>query len=158
KITDIDEAIDKAQEYKAKGIAKSIGVLCNAVHLLERLLERNIIPDTLTDQTSAHDPLIGYWPHEISYEQAKILREQNPLQYTDYAYRSMYKHVQLMVQLMDKGAITFDYGNNIRARAQEYQMSRESGVNSQEPRRSEAGLGADRKRLHQESGKVIDCF
>src|SRR5579871_4468604 len=122
KFLDIDKAIDKAQEYKAQGVAKSIGVLCNAVHLLERLLERNIIPDTLTDQTSAHDPLIGYWPHEISYEQAKILREKNPEQYLDYSYRSMFRHVQLMVQLMDKGAITFDYGNNIRARAQEYQQ------------------------------------
>ncbi|MGN6399774.1 MAG: urocanate hydratase [Flavisolibacter sp.] len=120
KITDIDEAINKAQAYKAQGISKSIGVLCNAVDLLERLLERNIIPDTLTDQTSAHDPLIGYWPHEISYEQAKVLREENPEQYIEYAYRSMYRHVDLMLQLMDKGAITFDYGNNIRARAQEY--------------------------------------
>ena len=119
KFTDIDEAIDKALEYKTKGIAKSIGVLCNAVHLLERLVERNIIPDTLTDQTSAHDPLIGYWPHEISYEQAKILREQNPQQYIEYAYQSIHRHVYLMLQLMDKGAVTFDYGNNIRARAQE---------------------------------------
>jgi urocanate hydratase len=121
KYLDIDEAIDKAMEAKIKGEAKSIAVQCNAVHLLERLLDRNVIPDTLTDQTSAHDPLIGYWPHEISYEQAKILREQNPQQYIDYAYRSMYLHVQLMLQLMDKGAITFDYGNNIRARAQEYE-------------------------------------
>ncbi len=118
---DIDDAIDKAQEYKMHGKAISIGVVCNAVHLLERLLKRNIIPDTLTDQTSAHDPLIGYWPHEISYGQATILREQNPQQYIDYAYQSMYQHVQLMIQLMDKGAITFDYGNNIRARAHEYE-------------------------------------
>src|SRR5213075_2613579 len=108
---DIDEAIDKAQEARIKGIPMSIGVRCNAVHLLERLLERNVIPDTLTDQTSAHDPLIGYWPHEISYEQAKILREQNPKQYIDYAYNSMYRHVELMLELQDKGAITFDYGN-----------------------------------------------
>ncbi|MBS1936123.1 MAG: urocanate hydratase, partial [Bacteroidetes bacterium] len=121
KFSDIDEAIDQGLRYKAEGVGKSIGVLCNAVHLLERLLERNIIPDTLTDQTSAHDPLIGYWPHEISYEQAKILREKNPQQYIEYAYHSMYRHVHLMVQLMDKGAITFDYGNNIRARAQEYE-------------------------------------
>jgi urocanate hydratase len=120
KYTDIDEAIDKAQGYKAQGIAKSIGVCCNAVHLLQRLIERNIIPDTLTDQTSAHDP-ISYWPHEISYEQAKVLREKNPEQYIDYAYRSMYTHVQLMLQLMDKGAVTFDYGNNLRARAVEYE-------------------------------------
>ncbi len=126
KYTDIDEAIDKAQAYKTQGTGRSIGVLCNAVHLLERLIERNIVPDTLTDQTSAHDPLIGYWPHEISYEQAKILREQNPQQYMDYAYRSMYRHVQLMIELRDKGAVTFDYGNNIRARALEYE-SQHSG-------------------------------
>jgi urocanate hydratase len=119
KFTDIDGAIDQGLRYKAEGIAKSIGVLCNAVHLLERLLERNIIPDTLTDQTSAHDP-ISYWPHEISYEQAKVLRDQNPQQYIEYAYNSMYRHANLMLQLMDKGAITFDYGNNIRARAEEY--------------------------------------
>ena len=131
KITDIDEAINKAQTYKAQGISKSIGVLCNAVDLLERLVERNIVPDTLTDQTSAHDPLIGYWPHEISYEQAKILREENPEQYIEYAYRSMYRHVDLMLQLMDKGAITFDYGNNIRARAQEYIERNNSPFSSQ---------------------------
>ena len=121
KFTDIDKAIERALEAKQKGQAISIGVLCNAVHLLERLLEKNVIPDTLTDQTSAHDPLIGYWPHEISYEAAKVLREDNPDQYIDYAYHSMYLHVQLMLQLMDKGAITFDYGNNIRARAKEYE-------------------------------------
>lgn len=119
KMTSIDAAIDRAVQAKEKGEILSIGVLCNAVHLLQRLIERNIIPDTLTDQTSAHDPLIGYWPHEISYEQAKILREQNPDQYTAYAYNSMYRHVQLMLELQQKGAITFDYGNNIRARAQE---------------------------------------
>src|SRR5215831_230029 len=119
KITNIDAAIDRAIEAKKKGEVISIGVLCNAVHLLERLAERNIIPDTLTDQTSAHDPLIGYWPHTISYEQAKVLREQNPRQYIDYAYNSMYRHVQLMIELQNRGAITFDYGNNIRARAQE---------------------------------------
>lgn len=121
KYVDLDEAINQALRYKKSGTGKSIGVLCNAVHLLQRLIERNIVPDTLTDQTSAHDPLIGYWPHEISYEQAKILREKNPSQYIEYAYRSMYLHVQLMLQLMDKGAITFDYGNNIRARALEFE-------------------------------------
>jgi urocanate hydratase len=119
KIIDIDEAIDRAQEYKAQNKTISIGVLCNAVHLLERLVERNSIPDTLTDQTSAHDPLIGYWPHEISYEQAKILREENSEQYIEYAYNSMYRHVQLMLELQKRGAVTFDYGNNIRARAKE---------------------------------------
>jgi len=124
KFTDIDEAITRAQELTVKGEGRSIGVLCNAVHLLERLLERNVIPHTLTDQTSAHDPLIGYWPHELSYEQAKILREADPETYIANAYNSMHKHVQLMLQLMDKGAITFDYGNNIRARAHEHEQKR----------------------------------
>jgi urocanate hydratase len=119
KIIDIDEAIDKALLYKKEGRAISIGVLCNAVHLLQRLNERGIIPDTLTDQTSAHDPLIGYWPHSISYEQAKVLRETNPTQYVELAYESMKLHVELMLELQKKGAITFDYGNNIRARALE---------------------------------------
>ncbi|MGZ3908841.1 MAG: urocanate hydratase [Flavisolibacter sp.] len=119
KVLDIDEAIDKAEEYRHAGIAKSIGVVCNAVHLLERLVDRNIVPDTLTDQTSAHDPLIGYWPHEISYEQARLLRNENPEQYLEYAYRSMYRHVQLMLSLQERGAVVFDYGNNIRARAKE---------------------------------------
>lgn len=122
-IEDIDEAIDRAVEAKKNGEALSIGVVCNAVHLLERLIERNIIPDTLTDQTSAHDPLIGYWPHEVSPEQAKLLREQNPQQYVTLAYNSMYRHVELMLELQKLGAVTFDYGNNIRARAQEKGLS-----------------------------------
>lgn len=125
KYINVDHAIDAALAYKEKGSAKSIGVLCNAITLLERLLQRNIIPDTLTDQTSAHDPLIGYWPHELSYEEADRLREEDPKKYTEYSYRSMYHHVSLMVELMNKGAITFDYGNNIRARAQEYQQQYE---------------------------------
>ena len=118
-IEDIDAAIDRAMEARSKGEVLSIGVLCNAVDLLQRLIDRNITPDTLTDQTSAHDPLIGYWPHEISYEQAKVLRTENPDQYIEYAYRSMYRHVELMLELQKRGAITFDYGNNIRARAKE---------------------------------------
>ncbi|PWT71930.1 MAG: urocanate hydratase [Bacteroidetes bacterium] len=119
KVLDIDEAIDLALDAKKRGVAYSIGVLCNAVHLLQRLIERKIVPDTLTDQTSAHDPLIGYWPHEISLSQAKILREKNPDQYIEYAYQSMYRHVQLMLELQGMGAVVFDYGNNIRARAKE---------------------------------------
>ena len=133
KFTDIDKAIDQAVRYKAEGIGKSIGVLCNAVHLLQRMIERNIIPDTLTDQTSAHDPLIGYVPHCLNNEQANLLRVSNPELYLDLSYNSMYLHVQLMLQLMDKGAITFDYGNNIRARAKEYE-DRKSG--SQEVRKT----------------------
>ncbi len=115
----IDEAIDRAMDAKAKGEALSIGVLCNAVTLLQRLLERNITVDVLTDQTSAHDPLIGYVPHTLTNEAANALRENDPKQYIELSYDSMKLHVELMLELQKKGAITFDYGNNLRARAQE---------------------------------------
>jgi urocanate hydratase len=121
KYIDIDEAINQSIKYKAEGKAKSIGIRCNAIQLLQKLIERNVIPDTLTDQTSAHDPLIGYIPHTLTNEQANVLRQQNANEYISRSYESMYLHVQLMLQLMDKGAVTFDYGNNIRARALEYE-------------------------------------
>ena len=118
----IDDAIDRALEAKQNGEAISIAVLTNAVCLLERLIERNIVPDTLTDQTSAHDPLIGYIPHTINNTHATIMRQENPERYLELAYQSMHHHVALMVELQARGAITFDYGNNIRARANEYQI------------------------------------
>ncbi len=120
KYASIDEAIDRAVAARSNNETLSIGVLCNAVHLLERLLARDIPVDVLTDQTSAHDPLIGYVPHTLSNEEANVLREQNPEQYIQLSYDSMKLHVQLMLQLQAKGAITFDYGNNIRARALEH--------------------------------------
>ena len=116
---DLDEAIESALRYKQEGKAISIGVLANAIDLLERLLQKGIIPDTLTDQTSAHDPLIGYTPQGLSNEEAQVLRDSNPEEYIRLSYASMRKHVELMLELQKKGAITFDYGNNIRARAQE---------------------------------------
>ncbi len=119
KFLNIDEAIDKSLQYKAEGKAASIGVLCNAVNLLERLIERKIVPDTLTDQTSAHDPLIGYIPHHLTNEEANVLRQENPDEYINLSYDSMRKHVELMLELQKMGAVTFDYGNNIRARAKE---------------------------------------
>ena len=115
----IDAAIDRALELRKLGEKRSIGVHCNIVDLLERMLERNITPDILTDQTSAHDPIIGYFPHEISVEQANILRTENPEQYLEMAYRSIVRHVELMIELQKRGAITFDYGNNLRGRAAE---------------------------------------
>jgi urocanate hydratase len=121
KYSSIDHAINAAMHYRREGIAKSIGVVCSAVHLLDHLLSRDIIPDTLTDQTSAHDPLVGYVPHTLSNEQANVLRESNPDEYLRLSYESMHLHVQLMMELQRKGAITFDYGNNIRARAIEFE-------------------------------------
>ena len=119
KFSDIDEAIDRALAAKAAGERLSIGVHCNAIHLLKRLIERDVAIDVLTDQTSAHDPLIGYIPHTLSNEQANELRSSNKEQYLNMSYASMKLHVELMLQLQKKGAVTFDYGNNLRARAQE---------------------------------------
>ncbi|MCC6761188.1 MAG: urocanate hydratase [Chitinophagaceae bacterium] len=131
KYTSIDHAINAALHYRREGIAKSIGVLCNAVHLLDHLLSRDIVPDTLTDQTSAHDPLIGYAPHTLSIEEANALRQSNPEVYLSRSYESMHLHVQLMMALQQKGAITFDYGNNLRARALEQEKNH--GNHSQFP-------------------------
>lgn len=119
KFLDIDKSIDRALEAKSKKQNISIGVLCNAVDLLQRLIDRNIIPDTLTDQTSAHDPLIGYFPEGLSVEQAKVLRETNPEDYINRALDTMAKHVNLMLELQKKGSVTFDYGNNLRGQAKD---------------------------------------
>lgn len=115
----IDEAIDWALEAKRNQKATSIGVLCNAVELLERLIERNITPDTLTDQTSAHDALVGYFPQGLTVEQAKVLREENPEEYISRSLDTMAVHVKQMLELQKRGAITFDYGNNLRGQAKD---------------------------------------
>jgi urocanate hydratase len=116
---DIDEAVDRALEAKANGEAVSIGVLCNAVDLLQRLIDRNVIPDTLTDQTSAHDELIGYFPEGMGVEEARILRENNPEEYKKLSLDTMAHHIRLMLELQKLGAITFDYGNNLRGQAKD---------------------------------------
>jgi urocanate hydratase len=115
----IDEGINRAWQAKQEGKALSIGVVCNAVDLLEKLVERNLTPEVLTDQTSAHDPLYGYVPNTLTVEQANVLRKESPNEYIRLSYESMRRHVELMLALQKKGAVTFDYGNNIRARAKE---------------------------------------
>lgn len=116
----IDDAIDAALKAKEEKITISIAVLANAVDLLERMDERGIIPESLTDQTSAHDPLVGYYPQGLDVETADKLRRQNPEKYMKLAYDTMAKHVQLMLHFQEKGSIVFDYGNNLRGRALEY--------------------------------------
>ena len=113
----IDEAIDRALAAKAAGEAVSIGVCCNIVDLLQRLIDRNISIDTLTDQTSAHDELIGYFPEGLSVAEANALRESDKDNYTQRSLDTMAHHVQLMLELQSRGAITFDYGNNLRGQA-----------------------------------------
>lgn len=123
-IEDLDAAIDRSLQARDSGEAVSIGWLGNAVHLLERLVERDITPDALTDQTSAHDCLEGYWPHTMDRSSAEQLRTHDPDAAVKASIDSMTRHVELMVQLMDRGSKTFDYGNNIRQRASDNGFTR----------------------------------
>jgi len=114
---DIDVAIDRAMELRQRGEGISVGVLANAIDLLQRLSERGIVPETLTDQTSAHDPLEGYYPSGMTRESADALRAADPEKYQALSMAGMETHVRLMVQFMRAGSKVFDYGNNIRQRA-----------------------------------------
>jgi urocanate hydratase len=116
-VSGVDEAIDRALACKDAREARSIGVDCNAVELLERLLERGITPDSLTDQTSAHDPLSGYIPVGMTVHEASVMRRVYPDEYRAHALATIERHVRAMVALQRRGAVTFDYGNNIRQRA-----------------------------------------
>ena len=115
--TGVDSAIDLALGYMKHGTARSVGVVCNAISLLERLIERGISVDALTDQTSAHDPLEGYCPVEYTLEEARRARRDDPEAYQRLSLASMARHVRAMLELQRRGAVTFDYGNNIRQRA-----------------------------------------
>ncbi|MBK9127731.1 MAG: urocanate hydratase [Phycisphaerales bacterium] len=138
----LDEAIDWAVRARDAGQAVSVAWLGNIVDLLAELVRRNITPDVLTDQTSAHDPLKGYVPNGIgnseqgtgngkrgtgssagfrplTYEQALALRESDPERYVRESYRTMAEHVVCMLELQHRGAVTFDYGNNLRGHAKE---------------------------------------
>jgi len=117
---DLDTAIDRALQAKADGRALSVGWLGNAVDLLEALVARNVTPDVLTDQTSAHDPLNGFYPQGLTREQADTLRAADPASYTSKSMASIARHVELMVALLKRGAHAFDYGNNIRQRAYDH--------------------------------------
>ncbi len=119
RIDDLDQAIDAAQEAKQKGQAISIGVCANVVDLLERLLARGVVPDVVTDQTSAHDPLNGYVPTGLSFTQALALRASDPQGYERRSLATMKRHVELMLALQAAGAVAFDYGNNLRGHATE---------------------------------------
>ncbi|TVR78318.1 MAG: urocanate hydratase [Chitinophagaceae bacterium] len=114
---DVDEAIDLALKAVKEQKPYSVGVVCNIVDLLKRLIERDIIPDTLTDQTSAHDELFGYFPEGLSVAEANVMREENPEKYKQLSLDTMVTHVELMIDMQKKGAIVFDYGNNLRGQA-----------------------------------------
>jgi urocanate hydratase len=113
----LDEALNLTLEAKKNKRPLSVGLVGNAGEILPRILEKNIIPDVLTDQTSAHDTLNGYVPMGMSFEEAVSLRGKNPSEYIKASKRTIVKHVNAMLELQKRGAITFDYGNNIRGEA-----------------------------------------
>jgi urocanate hydratase len=114
---DVDEAIQMAKSAKESGESISIGLLANAAEVHPEFVKRDVIPDIVTDQTSAHDPLHGYYPAGLSVKEADELRKSNPEEYLSRAKQSMLTHVKAMVQMMQHGSITFEYGNNIRQQA-----------------------------------------
>ncbi|GGR06272.1 urocanate hydratase [Deinococcus ruber] len=113
----LEDAVARAEAYKAQGVARSIGVLGNAADLVPRLTELNWTPDLITDQTSAHDPMWGYIPLLAPDEDADILRSEQPEAYRERAYAAMATHVRAILELQRRGAVAFDYGNNLRQRA-----------------------------------------
>ncbi len=115
--SDLESAVARARELAADGEARSVGVATNAVTLLEHLVERGITPDALTDQTAAHDPLEGYVPVEWDVLEAARRRREDAKGYVERAMASMERHVRAMVALQARGAVTFDYGNNLRQQA-----------------------------------------
>ncbi len=116
---DLDEALTWVKEFTDKKEAKSIALLGNAADVHWQLLERNILPDVVTDQTSAHDVLYGYIPQGLSIEEANELRKSNQTEYEKRAMDSMSRHVEGMLEYQKRGAIVFDYGNNLRQRAKD---------------------------------------
>jgi urocanate hydratase len=115
----LDEALEKVMNAKTSGQALSVAIIGNAGKILPQILEKNIIPDILTDQTSAHDTLNGYVPMGMSFEQALVLRKEKPEEYIKQAQQTIVKHVEAMLEFKKRGAITFDYGNNIRGEAKD---------------------------------------
>ncbi len=121
--TNLDDALQRIKIYKEKGEAKSVALLGNMATVIHEMIAKGFTPDLLTDQTSAHDPLRGYIPEGFTLDAAATLREKNPQEMVRTAKQSMAKHVQGMLLMQKAGAITFDYGNNIRAMAKDVGVS-----------------------------------
>ena len=113
----LDEALELIERARKDRSSISVGLVGNCADVLPEIVKRGIVPDVVTDQTSAHDALNGYVPHGMSLEDALVLRRKNPDEYIERAMESMAVHVEAMLALQKKGAVAFDYGNNIRAQA-----------------------------------------
>ncbi|MEJ5245168.1 MAG: urocanate hydratase [Bacteroidota bacterium] len=120
KVDNLDKALELVEQYKKERKAISIGLIGNTAEILPEILRRGIIPDVVTDQTAAHDPLNGYYPAGYTKQQADELRKNNPQKYLEETYKSIAIHVQTMLEFQKRGSIVFDYGNNIRGIAKEY--------------------------------------
>jgi urocanate hydratase len=116
---DLSEALNIVLKAKKNKKAVSVGLVGNAGEILPKILEKKIIPDILTDQTSAHDTLNGYVPMDISFEEAIELRKSNPSKYIELAKKTIVVHLKAMLEFQKRGSITFDYGNNIRGEAKD---------------------------------------
>jgi urocanate hydratase len=116
----LEEAMTWVEEAKAAKAPLSVGLIANAAEALPELVARGVVPDVVTDQTSAHDPLYGYIPAGLNMEQASDLRDNDPVEYQRRSMESMARHVQAMLDWKARGAVVFDYGNNIRQRAYDY--------------------------------------
>ncbi len=123
KVKTFEEALEKGLKYKEEGTAISIGVLGNAADFFEFILKKDITPDLVTDQTSAHDPLEGYVPRGMEMNEALDLRKNNPQEYTKRSYETMGDHVKAMLEFQKRGSHVFDYGNNLRAGAEKVGVS-----------------------------------
>lgn len=116
---DLDEALEWVQGAAERGDALSVGLVGNCAEVLPELVRRRVVPDVLTDQTSAHDELNGYVPAGLTLDAAEDLRQRDPREYVRRSMQSMADHCRAMVELMGMGAVTFDYGNNLRGQAKE---------------------------------------
>jgi len=113
----LDDALALLAEAQHSGAAISVALVANCADVLPELVRRGFTPDILTDQTSAHDPLNGYVPNGMTLEEARALRASNPEEYVARSVQAMGRHVEAMLALQARGAVTFDYGNNIRTQA-----------------------------------------
>ncbi|HMM29096.1 MAG TPA: urocanate hydratase [Aggregatilineaceae bacterium] len=115
-VTDLEVALERVLDARDRQQPRSVGLIGNAADIFPRLVKMGITPDVVTDQTSAHDPL-SYLPHGLAFDEALALREQDPALYAERACRSMAVHCQAMLDFQARGAVVFDYGNNLRQRA-----------------------------------------
>ena len=123
-VTSLEAALARVEQWRRDGVARSVALEANAADVLPELVRRGITPDVVTDQTSAHDALKGYVPNGLTLGEAEALRRRNPDEYVARATRAMGTHVEAMLALQARGAVAFDYGNNIRAQAEKAGVAR----------------------------------